>query len=139
MRISDWSSDVCSSDLAVACADEQCACRAIPAALSEDLPAPVRPGPLPHMRGQLAQYLALLVRNRQVAPVGGRLDAAGSSVNARAGLRSGVGRVLFPARPPAVQESNVISAGRWVGKDRSSTCNYSWSPHPQTKNTLHHS
>src|SRR3546814_19416756 len=91
--------------LSVACADEQCAGRAIPAALSEDLPSPVRPGPLPHMRGQLAQDLALPVRNRQVAAVGGRLDAADRPGKARAGPRPGVGRVEVTGGQPWVPGS----------------------------------
>src|SRR5690606_31602702 len=90
----------------VACADKQCARRAMPAPPSEELPAPAWPGLLSYMRGDLAQGLALLIRKSQVAPVGGRHDAVGRPVDARAGPCPGVGRVLFPARQQQIPESH---------------------------------
>src|SRR3546814_11024524 len=103
MRISDWSSDVCSSDLA---AGE----RALALLQGDDGPAQVR-----HDFPERDHFrVDALAGDRLIAPIEGvaRRDAAGLQ------LRVGIA--------PA---GGARSEGRRVGKEGGSTCRSRWSPY----------
>src|SRR3546814_15105072 len=114
MRISDWSSDVCSSDLAARDADR------LPAALC----APGGPG-------ALADEPA---RSRAGA---GRALRATARLCRRTPSAAVAPRRLSPAGPADAGRGDaaVRSEERRVGKESGSTCRSRWSPEHQ-KNTI---
>src|SRR3546814_12287753 len=103
MRISDWSSDVCSSDLSDVCPTDQSSGAMVTR-------SPSRPASIEiwqESREFALRWELLSSRSFSSSPTGGRLSAQASSTKR--------------------------SEERRVGKERVSTCRYRWSPKHKKK------
>src|SRR3546814_1674263 len=114
MRISDWSSDVCSSDLAAwdqSLAEAQAESAEIWSRFSEV--AAENPGAWIRKPASPAEILAVTERNRPIAFPYSKLMVANSSVNQGAGF---IVASIAEARRRGIAEDRLIHLGMEIGR-----------------------